>query len=72
MHAAGILGWGDLANDGYNIYMAIDWHRTDKILGSSRSGTWTNLHWTGLPGGQNTNPGAIGATGLVYPDSVTG
>jgi len=72
MHAAGILGWGDLANDGYNVYMAIDWHRQDKILGSSRSGTWTNLNWTGLPGGQNTNPGAIGATGLVYPDSVTG
>ena len=71
-HLAGILGWGDLANDGYNVYVAIDWHHQDKILGSNRSGDWTNLNWSGLPGGQNTNPGAIGATGLVYPDSTTG
>jgi iron complex outermembrane recepter protein len=72
MHLAAIMGWGDLANDGYNMYAALDWHRTEAILGTQRSGGWTNLNWSGLPGGQNTNPGAIGATGLVYPDSVTG
>jgi iron complex outermembrane recepter protein len=71
-HGAGIIGWGDLANDGYNMYVALDWHRQELIWGTSRSGEWTNLNWSGLPGGQNTNPGAIGATGLVYPDSVTG
>ncbi|HEY1314767.1 MAG TPA: TonB-dependent receptor plug domain-containing protein, partial [Steroidobacteraceae bacterium] len=70
-HASAILGWGDLANDGYNIYAALDWHRQETILGSNRSGAWTNLDWSGL-GGQNTNGGAIGATGLVYPDSSTG
>ncbi|HEY4873228.1 MAG TPA: TonB-dependent receptor plug domain-containing protein, partial [Steroidobacteraceae bacterium] len=59
-HLAGILGWGDLASEGYNVYVAVDWHHQDKILGSNRSGDWTNLNWSGLPGGQNTNPGAIG------------
>jgi iron complex outermembrane receptor protein len=71
-HAAGIMGWGDLANDGYNLYVALDWHHQDKILGSNRSAGFTQLDWSGLPGGNNTNPGAIGASSLVYPDSVTG
>jgi iron complex outermembrane recepter protein len=71
-HAAGIWGMGDLASDGYNVYAAIDWHHTDEILGSNRSGTWTNLDWSGLPGGVNTTPGAIGSGNLVYPDSATG
>jgi len=71
-HAAGIFGWGDLANDGYNIYLDLDYHRNELIWGTSRSGLWTNLNWSIFPGGQNTNPGAIGATGLAYPDSATG
>ncbi len=71
-HLAAIMGSGDLSSDGYNVYAALDWHHTDKILGSNRDGGFTNLNWSSLPGGQNTNPGAIGATGLVYPDSVTG
>jgi iron complex outermembrane receptor protein len=71
-HAAGIWGTGDLSTDGYNVYVAVDWHHTDKILGSNRTGPFTTLDWSGLPGGQNTMPGAIGASGLVYPDSVSG
>lgn len=71
-HAAGILGWGDLASDGYNVYVDLDYHRNELIWGTSRSGQWTALNWSNFPGGQNTNPGAIGATGLVYPDSTTG
>jgi iron complex outermembrane receptor protein len=71
-HAAGIVGWGDLNSDGYNIYMDLDYHRNQLIWGTSRSGQWTALDWSNFPGGQNTNPGAIGATGLAYPDSVTG
>ena len=71
-HGGGIWGVGDLVNDGYNFYAAIDWHHTDKILGSNRSGLWTNTDWSFLPGGQNTQPGAIGASALQYPDSVTG
>lgn len=73
-HAGGIWGMGDLANDGYNVYVAADWHHTDKILGSSRSGDglYTTTNWSFLPGGLNTNPGAIGAAGLAYPDSTTG
>jgi iron complex outermembrane receptor protein len=72
LHGAGILGWGDLANDGYNMYMALDWHKQNLIWGTSRSGMWTNLNWSGFPGGINTTPGAIGAQNLAYPDSVTG
>lgn len=71
-HASGIVGFGDLNSDGYNFYMALDWHRQGLIWGSSRSGAWTNLNWSGLPGGVNTTPGAPGAQGLTYPDSVTG
>jgi iron complex outermembrane recepter protein len=71
-HAAAIVGWGDLNSDGYNIYVDLDFHRNELIWGTSRSGQWTALNWSNFPGGQNTNPGAIGATGLAYPDSVTG
>jgi iron complex outermembrane receptor protein len=71
-HAAAILGTGDLASDGYNFYAALDWHRQGLIWGSSRSGDWTNLNWSFLPGGVNTTPGAIGAQNLNYPDSATG
>jgi iron complex outermembrane recepter protein len=71
-HASGIIGWGDLASDGYNMYVALDWHQNELIWGNNRSGLWTNLDWSYLPGGQNTKPGAIGANGLVYPDSATG
>jgi iron complex outermembrane recepter protein len=71
-HAGAIVGWGDLSSDGYNMYMALDFHREELIWGSSRSGAWTNLNWSGLPGGVNTTPGAVGSQGLVYPDSTTG
>jgi iron complex outermembrane receptor protein len=71
-HASAIIGWGDLNSDGYNIYAALDWHTQNLIWGTSRSGLWTNLDWSAYPGGQNTTPGAIGAQGLVYPDSATG
>ncbi len=71
-HGAGIWGMGDLSSDGYNFYVALDWHHTDKILGSDRNGAFTTTNWSGLPGGVNTQPGAIGASSLGYPDSVTG
>jgi iron complex outermembrane recepter protein len=61
-HAAGIWGVGDLSSDGYNFYVAVDWHHTDKLLGSSRDGAFTTLDWNSLPGGMNTKPGAIGAS----------
>jgi iron complex outermembrane recepter protein len=71
-HANGIWGMGDLTNDGYNVYVALDWHHIDAILGANRSGAFTTTNWSGLPGGVNTQPGAIGASSLTYPDSVTG
>jgi iron complex outermembrane recepter protein len=72
LRLAAITGWGDLANDGYNVYATLDWRRQQLIWGTSRSGPWTNLDWSGYPGGLNTNGGAIGAQNLTYPDSVTG
>jgi len=71
-HASGIWGMGDLASDGYNFYVALDWHHSDKILGANRDGAFTTTDWSSLPNGVNTRPGAIGASSLVYPDSVSG
>lgn len=71
-HFAGIFGFGDLAADGYNFYAAVDFHHQDKILDSSRSGAFTTTDWSFLPGGVNTTPGAVGASNLTFPDSVTG
>jgi iron complex outermembrane receptor protein len=71
-HMSGIWGMGDLASDGYNVYVALDWHHQDKILGANRDGAFTTTDWSALPGGNNTQPGAVGASGLVYPDSVSG
>jgi iron complex outermembrane receptor protein len=71
-HAAGIVGWGDLANDGYNIYMALDWHRQELILGSNRTGPWTTLNWSGLPNGIDETPGSPTQSLLQYPDSIQG
>jgi iron complex outermembrane recepter protein len=71
-HGAGIWGMGDLSSDGYNVYVALDWHHQDAILGANRSGAFTTTNWSGLPGGLNTQPGAINASGLAYPDSTSG
>lgn len=71
-HVSGIWGMGDLQNDGYNFYVAVDWHHTDKILGANRDGAFTTTDWSSLPGGVNTQPGAAGASSLAYPDSRTG
>jgi iron complex outermembrane recepter protein len=71
-HAAGIVGWGDLANDGYNVYVALDWHRQELILGSNRTGPWTNLNWSGLPDGINETPGSPTQGLFTYPDSIQG
>ncbi len=71
-HFAGIFGTGDLVNDGYNAYIAIDFHKTDAIDASNRSGGFANLDWSNLPGGINTNPGAVGNPYAPYPGSTTG
>jgi iron complex outermembrane recepter protein len=71
-HFAGIVGFGDLNSDGYNVYAAIDYHHTDKILDSSRDGAFTTTDWSGLPGGVNTAPGSISGSNLSFPDSLTG
>jgi len=71
-HMAGILGWGDLANDGYNIYMALDWHREELIWGADRSGAYTTLNWSGYPSGLNEMPGSPSQGLFAYPDSIQG
>jgi len=71
-HAYGITGWGDLANDGYNIYLTLDWHKQDTILGSNRNAPWTRLDWTGLPNGVNETPGSPTQGLYTYPDTIQG
>jgi iron complex outermembrane receptor protein len=71
-HLAGIFGTGDLPKDGYNAYVAIDFHHIDRIPSSARNGGFANLDWSGLPGGINTAPGAAGNPFNPYPASTTG
>lgn len=71
-HAAGILGWGNLAADGYNVYVALDWRRQELVLGSNRRGPWATLDWTGLPNGINETPGSPTQGLFTYPDSIQG
>jgi iron complex outermembrane recepter protein len=53
----GIGGIGDLANDGYNAYVAIEYRHQDKIDDWSRSAPWNQQNW--IPeGGTNATPGA--------------
>jgi iron complex outermembrane receptor protein len=72
IHGAAIMGVGDLANDGYNVYATVDFHRTDMILGSNRDGPWATTDWSYLPGGINTTPGSPTAGSFTYPDSIQG
>ncbi len=71
-HLAGISGIGDLASDGYNAYVAIDFHHADQILAANRSGGFTNLDFSSLPGGLNGTPGSTGNPNVPYPASTTG
>jgi iron complex outermembrane receptor protein len=71
-HLSGISGIGDLASDGYNAYVAVDYHHTDQILATSRSGGFTNLDFSNLPGGLNGTPGAFGNPNVPFPASLTG
>jgi iron complex outermembrane receptor protein len=71
-HLSGISGIGDLASDGYNAYVAVDFHHTDQILATSRHGGFTNLDFSSLPNGLNTTPGAFGNLNVPYPASITG
>ncbi len=71
-HLAAIFGTGDLPKDGYNAYVAIDFHHIDRIPASARHGGFANTDWSGLPGGINTTPGASGNPLNPYPASTTG
>lgn len=71
-HASGIAGWGDLGSDGYNIYLTLDWHKQDQILGANRNAPWGRLDWTALPNGINENPGSPTQGLFTYPDSIQG
>jgi iron complex outermembrane receptor protein len=71
-HLAGITGIGDLASDGYNAYVAVDFHHQDQILAANRHGGFTNLDFSSLPGGLNTTPGSFGNPNIPYPVSTTG
>jgi len=71
-HLAGISGIGDLASDGYNAYLAIDFHHQDQILADNRHGGFTMQDWSAIPGGLNTTPGSFGNPNIPYPVSTTG
>ena len=56
-HLSLIGGRGDLAQDGYNAYLAIEYRHQDTILSISRHGVWNTADWTPY-GGYNNSPGA--------------
>jgi len=62
-HLSLIGGRGDLAADGYNAYLAVEYRHQDNILSINRSGVWNTLDWTPYGGYNNswgagtTNPG---------------
>src|SRR6202789_348585 len=58
-HLSGISGIGDLASDGYNAYVAVDFHHTDQILATSRNSGFTNLNFGNYPCRLNTTAGGI-------------
>jgi len=74
-HLAVISGMGDLNSDGYNAYIAVDFHHQDEILAANRSGAYTTQNWSSIPGGLNTTPGAGNnpyGTDNGYPLSISG
>jgi len=78
-HLAVLGGLGDLVNDGYNAYVAIDFHHQDQILALNRPGTGFSTEDWSAAGGQNTIPGNDGPNTnsggyptYGYPASITG
>jgi iron complex outermembrane receptor protein len=57
----GMAGIGDLASDGYNAYLAVEWRHQNPIDAFARKGAWNALNGIS-EGGINTTPGA----GSVY------
>ena len=72
-HLGALGGIGDLASDGYNAYLALEYRHQDRILLSDRSGFWTNENF--LPyGGFDTrygSPNSSPATAL-FPQVLGG
>jgi iron complex outermembrane receptor protein len=70
-HLSGIGGVGDLVSDGWNAYLAVDFHSQEQILASNRSGLWATTDWTPY-GGIDTNPGAGTNPTVAFPASTSG
>lgn len=70
-HLAGMAGIGDLANDGYNAFIALEFRHQDQILIGSRHGFWTTLDWTPY-GGADTRPGANNQAFAPFPRLLGG
>jgi iron complex outermembrane receptor protein len=70
-HFAGIYGLGDLGSDGWNGWLAVDFHHQDQIRASNRDGLFANLDWAPY-GGVNTTPGRSDNPFFPFPSSITG
>src|SRR5438105_12831225 len=56
-HFTAIGGVGELAADGYNAYLAVEYRHQDNILSINRRGAWNTRDWTSY-GGYNDLRGA--------------
>jgi iron complex outermembrane receptor protein len=70
-HLAAMAGIGDLVNDGYNAYLALEFRHQDQILVGNRSGAWTTNDWTPY-GGADTRPGAYSPSFVPFPRLLGG
>ncbi len=70
-HASATTGWGDLEADGYNAYIAFEYHHQDQIELSARP-YLGRTDWTGS-GGVNLTQGVNNPTVVAgLPGSITG
>jgi len=71
-HVSGIYGWGDIAADGHNTYLAVEYRKQKKILVTDRLGKdFTRTDWTAL-GGRDRSRGVPTPSNGGLPGSLTG
>lgn len=68
---SGIIGRGDLAQDGHNAYLSLEYRKQDPIYFSQRPGVLTRTDYTPL-GGINLTPGVPNISNGGQPASKTG
>jgi iron complex outermembrane recepter protein len=70
-HVSGMVGFGDLNEDGHNFYLSGEVRTQKQITFADRGGLFTQTDFTST-GGLNLTPGVSNALNGGYPGSTTG